>query len=81
MMETKESIERFSEGLRMAADRARELGSLQNLPVWKTIAASLDTLRENGEYLIRHKAMTRNEVLAELDRQQVQRALKADKAT
>lgn len=64
-----EVIERFDQGLREAASRCRELGKLQNKPVlWNQIATSLDTMRKNGELLIKQGQISQEDVLAGLSR-------------
>ena len=63
-----ETVERFMEGMAMASARARELGALQFQPTWGTIADSLDLMRKRGESMIRGKALTKDQVAAEINR-------------
>ena len=68
-LQENEAKERFMDSLKLAASRAREMGVAQNLSVWSDIAASLDGLRKKGMHFMRNKALTRDEVIHELDRQ------------
>lgn len=66
-MEHTESFERFSEGLKKAASRARELGSAQKNRDWNKIAFNLETLIERGKTIYARRALSRDQVLAMLD--------------
>lgn len=67
-MEKNESIERFSEGLAKAADRARQLAKLQKNKSWLQVAINLDGLRIKGEQMYRSREISRQEALAIADR-------------
>ena len=54
--------------------RAREMGELQFQPMWGVIADQLDEIRRKGNAMIRGRALTRDQVLSELNRQQQRRA-------
>lgn len=69
-MQKHESIERFSEGLKQAADRARMLGIAQKQPLWTQIATSLEQMRSNGMVIYSQKALTRQQALGMLDAMQ-----------
>lgn len=69
-MELSESIERFEEGLKKAAARARELAKAQKYNKWMELAAQLDKIRAQGMSIIRAKALTRKEELVAVDRVQ-----------
>lgn len=63
-MSPKESVERFSEGLKKASSRARELGKSTMNPIWNNIATSLEGIRIKGEKMISSKALTTAQVEA-----------------
>jgi hypothetical protein len=65
-----EALERFTEGLKKAASKAREIGAATGLLLWNDIARTLDELRENGTKLSQMTALSRFDVLAMLDERQ-----------
>lgn len=67
-MEKAEIVERFSEGMKKAASRCRELAKVQANQQWLHIANSLDDLRKKGELMYSQKALSRGEVLEMLSR-------------
>ncbi len=68
-MSFKETTERFVEGMKKAISRCRELSQVQvsNKMVWLNIANQLDQIRSKGEILISTKALSRQDVLKQLD--------------
>lgn len=62
-----ESFERFEEGLKKAASRARELGILFASDKWAEIAASFDLMRRNGAKFYHGAAISRQEALRMID--------------
>ncbi len=58
-----ESFERFSEGLKKASSRMRELGYAQKDRNWNKIAFQLDGIRKQGETAFRSKPLTEAEVM------------------
>lgn len=66
-MQESETIERFVEGLKRAASRARELAAMQKNDTWYTVATSLDNLRISGTKIFRGRALTRQDALKMLD--------------
>jgi hypothetical protein len=70
-MQIAETTERWREGLKRAASRAREIGVAQGKPdMWNKIADSLDGIRSKGDAMIAGKALTRAQVLAAIDERQ-----------
>lgn len=67
-MTLQESIERFNEGLKKAASRARELAVAQKNNNWRTIADNLDGIRHKGRTLYQSHALSRQETLVIADR-------------
>lgn len=67
IMEKNESMERFTEGLKKAASRARELGKAQKNNSWFQVAHHLDGLRKNGETMFSSRQISRQESLAIVD--------------
>lgn len=65
---TSEILERYSDGLRKASSRAREMFTLTNNRMWIDIANSLEGIRKNGETMAISKALTRTQVLDLLDK-------------
>lgn len=64
-----ETSERWSEGLKKAAARCRELGRAQDkTKTWNQIAISLDSMREQGEKIIVRKGLSRSAILESLDK-------------
>lgn len=59
-----ESMERFSEGLKKAASRARELGDAQKNRNWYKIAFMLEKLLHNGTEMFKGKSISRQDALA-----------------
>lgn len=58
-----ESFERFSEGLRKARDRAKELAKHNKSQDWKAVAVQLNVLLENGRELYKQGYMARQQAL------------------
>lgn len=67
-MEKNESIERYIEGLKKAADCCRQLGHAQKNTQWHTIAANLDGMRSKGVHIYRSKSISRSDALSMIDR-------------
>lgn len=65
-----EAFERFAEGLKKAASRARELGIAQKSKDWGNVATMLDGIRINGEKMYNARALSRQDVLKMLDERQ-----------
>lgn len=63
----REILERWREGLGIAADRARQIAAASKDSMWTKIAFQLDGLKKRGEQLYAQKALTRQEVLTMLD--------------
>lgn len=64
-----ETADRWTNGLKKAASRCRELGKAQGKSVmWDQIADSLDKTRTMGETVIVTKALSRSAVLESMDR-------------
>lgn len=66
-MQKNESIERFSEGLQKAADRARQLARAQGAPMWEQVASGIEALRSTGMARYYTKSISRAQALAMLD--------------
>lgn len=66
MTET-ETFERFSEGLKKAASRCRELGVVQKDRNWTKTAIQIEQFLAYGTQLYRASALSRREVLGLLD--------------
>ncbi len=66
-MNDSETVERFVEGLKMAASRCRELGAAQGKVDWLNIAASLDQIRSKGLLMMQAKELSREQILASLN--------------
>lgn len=64
-----ESMERFTEGLKKAASRCRELGKLQQSNGWDALTASFEGLLRNGQKLYSSSVMSRHDALKMLDEQ------------
>ena len=62
-MEAKESFERFKEGLKKAASRARELGIAQRNNDWNTLAFRIDDLARQGEIIYFRRALSHQAAL------------------
>jgi hypothetical protein len=62
-----EIMERFVDGLKVAADRARSLHRLVGNKFWLQIADSLDRMRLNGTQMVDEKALTYMEALEKFD--------------
>jgi hypothetical protein len=77
-MQRYESLERWVEGMKVAADRCRELGKQVKQPMWGLIATNVDNLRIKGEAICRAKGLTRNQILASVDDFQAKRAASVD---
>jgi len=80
-MTRNESLERWCEGMKMAADRCRELGKQVKNPMWNLIATNLDNLRMKGEAICVSKGLTRGQILASVDDFQAKRAAQEPHAT
>lgn len=63
-----EALERFTEGLKKAASKAREIAGQSGLLIWNDIAKTIDEMRENGTKLSKMTALSRFDVLAMLDK-------------
>lgn len=63
-MEKNESIERYVEGLKKAADCCRHLGAAQKNREWNKIAFNLEGLLQKGAAMYRNKAISRSDALA-----------------
>lgn len=59
---TAQIVERYVEGLKKAASRARELHSLTGNKLWLNIAASLDQMRIDGKKMSTQKALSELEL-------------------
>lgn len=66
-MQENESRERFIEGLKLAASRAREMATATSNYQWNNIAASIDGIRKKGEMMIFGYALNRAEVINEVN--------------
>ena len=62
----KESMEFFDDGLKYAADRARQLAKKQSHPIWADIALILEEMRDKGKKIAEGKSMGRLDVLAHM---------------
>lgn len=69
-MDKTESFERFSEGLKKAASRARELAAAQHNLDWTRIALSIDGLLDKGTRYYKNRAMSENEIRTFLEQHQ-----------
>lgn len=69
-MSLMESMERFSEGIKKAASRARELGDAQKNRNWYKVAFNLEKLLENGTTMFKAKAISRQDALSMIDRRE-----------
>lgn len=63
-MNAVESIERFSEGMKKAASRARELGAAQKDRNWNKLAFQLEKIMDQGMNIFKQKALSESEVMA-----------------
>jgi hypothetical protein len=77
-MTRNESLERFKEGLKIAADRCRELGKQTNSVMWGLIATNLDQLRAKGEKIVLDKGLTQTQILKSVDNFQERRRTAAE---
>ncbi len=66
-MESVETKERFSDGLKQAISRAREMAKKQKNPMWNSIATSLEGIRDGGTKLSNAKGLSRAQVLRDVD--------------
>lgn len=66
-MSVQETMERYFEGLKKAASRARELGRIQKNHQWSNVAAQLDILLKRGKQLYEDKPLSRQEALNIID--------------
>ena len=62
-----EILERFREGLGIAADRARQIAVATKDTNFTKIAFQLETMKKRGEQLYASKALSRQDVLNMLD--------------
>lgn len=60
-------LNRFVDGLKVAAGSAHQLAHAQENPNWLKVRDMLETLIEKGQRLALSKSMPRSEVLKELD--------------
>lgn len=60
-MNLSESFERFSEGLKKAADRCKELGKATGNKDWDTIAAQFEGLLYKGKIIYDSKGLSKVE--------------------
>lgn len=67
IMQENETAERWTEGLKKAADRAKQIGTLTEDKSWLHLAIQLDALRQKGEALITQKSLSRKRVLEMCD--------------
>lgn len=67
-MERNESIERFSEGLRKASSRARELATVQGQPMWLSVATSLEGLLEKGKRMAHATSRSKSDIETDIQR-------------
>jgi hypothetical protein len=67
-MERVESIERYREGLKKAADCCRQLGAAQKNRQWNQIAFNLEGILQKGTTIYRNKSISRSDALAMIDR-------------
>lgn len=58
-MNDTESLERFREGLKISADRARQLSRAEpaRYTMWQNIANTIDEMRQNGEILANARSL------------------------
>lgn len=63
-MNAAESIERFSEGMKKAASRARELGDAQRDRNWNKLAFQLEKILSQGIDIFKQKSLSEAEVMA-----------------
>ncbi len=63
-MNAAESIERFSEGMKKAASRARELGEAQRDRNWNKLAFQLEKILAQGIDIFKQKSLSEAEVMA-----------------
>lgn len=63
-MESCESIERFREGMKKAASRARELGSAQKDRNWNKLAFQLEKILLQGMDIFGQKALSEQEIMS-----------------
>ena len=66
----REICEIFNEGLREAADAAKQLGEAQSHPIWTDIGLLCHHIREQGMALFRAKGLSWAETLLILDARQ-----------
>lgn len=71
-MEHKEAVERVAEGLKSAADCARQLKSLQGNPDWDLIAKHLDALGLKAKKMYEGRALTHAESIKMVDQYQAE---------
>lgn len=67
-MERAESMERFREGLKKAADCCRQLAAAQKNRDWTKIAFNLEGVLQNGVKIYQSKSISRNDALSMIDR-------------
>lgn len=76
-MTDRESWERFSESLKRAISRAKELGRAQLNNNWFQVAANLKKTLDNAETIYKNKSLTRAQTIAMLDHR-IDRAVAAE---
>ncbi len=69
MMNRAESWERFSEGLKSAADSIRQLCVLKKTKKWEPVAKQLDIIRENGRSIYQRAPISHAEAMRMLETQ------------
>jgi hypothetical protein len=63
-------MERFSEGVKKAASRARELGDAQKNRNWYKVAFMLEKLLANGTAMFNGKSISRQDALGIIGRRE-----------
>lgn len=83
VMSLVESFERFNEGLKKAADRAEELGKLQDnkkaADDWKRTASGIRSLLDQGHGIYTSRALSHQRALEMLDAERDARIAKEEK--
>ena len=63
----KQTAEFFNDGLLQAASAARQLGVVQENPIWHDISIILDQMRNSGIDIANSKSLSRTQVLSMVD--------------
>lgn len=66
-MSLQETFERFDEGMKKAASRARELGHAQKNKNWFSVATQIEGLRAKALIMFKGPAISRKDALSILD--------------